>query len=33
MSNAQIGETGRTIIERTTDHSGRDKRLHLFKHA
>ena len=28
-----LGETGRIIIERTADHSGKDKHSHLFKHA
>ena len=28
-----LGETGRRIIERTADHSGKDKHSHLFKHA
>ena len=28
-----LGETGRRIIERTADHSGKDKHSDLFKHA
>ena len=28
-----LGETGRKIIERTSDDSGKDKYSHLFKHA
>ena len=28
-----LGETGCRIIERTADHSGKDKNSHLFKHA
>ena len=28
-----LGETGRRIIERAADHSGKDKHSHLFKHA
>ena len=28
-----LGETGRRIIERTADHSGKDKRSHLYKHV
>ena len=28
-----LGETGRRIIERTADHSGKDKHSRLFKHA
>ena len=28
-----LGETGRIIIERTTDHCRRDKQSHLLKHA
>ena len=28
-----LGETGRIIINRTTDHCGKDKQSHLLKHA
>ena len=28
-----LGETGRRIIERTSDHCGKDKQSHLLKHA
>ena len=28
-----LGESGRGIIERTDDHSGKDKHSHLFNHA
>ena len=28
-----LGETGRRIIERAADHSGKDKQSHLLKHA
>ena len=28
-----LGETGHRIIERTADHSDKDKHSHLFKHA
>ena len=28
-----LGETGRSIIERTADHCGKDKQSHLLKHA
>ena len=28
-----LGETGCRIIERVTDHAGKDKQSHLFKHA
>ena len=28
-----LGETGRRIIERSTDHWGKDKQSHLLRHA
>ena len=28
-----MGETGKHLIKRVKDHSGKDEKLHLFKHA
>ena len=33
MQSRLLSETGRRIIERTADHSGKDKHSHLFKHV
>ena len=28
-----VGETGRRLLERVTDHNGQDKNTHIFKHS